>query len=140
MKSSIKCFIYRETRPADCNTVYDNPSEVSQIPCEELLTNYVTFIDDSTVRLNEGLILLFNEFCFLGERGEELNVLCKEAYRVFFLVKPGSRFYEKTLLGFLYSNKRNVRKIKADGRGIVIAVIHYPMSKPERACILYKSP
>ena len=136
-----KCFLAKNIETINCphNQAGGPGEELQQIPCEEILTKYSELLDESRLKLKENIIIVNNHECFFSRREEEIKTICKEGHRVFFLVKPGDAISIGETIGFIYSKKRVVRKIKAQENGIVIAIIQSPLTKPEKTCILLKA-
>jgi len=136
-----KCYLARNVKTIDC---YINQEEGSkegfqQIPCEEILTKYSELIDESRLKVEENILIVSNHECFFSKKEEEIKTICREGHKVFFLVKPGEKISVGETIGFIYSGKRVVRKIKAQDNGIVIAIIQSPFTRPEKTCVLLKT-
>jgi hypothetical protein len=127
---TIDCYVNQEESPKE---------RLQQIPCEEILIMYSELIDESRLKVKENILIVSNHECFFSKKEEEIKTICKEGHKVFFLVKPGEKISVGETVGFVYSEKRVVRKIKAQDNGIVLAIIQSPFTRPEKTCVLLKT-
>lgn len=138
-----RCYVLREVPPL--SGLWECSQELLQsvlmgslpIPCEDILTALTEQVNEETLRSRENVVLVLGEDCFIIRRGDPIKAECREAFRVYFVVRPGSVVHEGDLLGFTYSGRGVVRKIKARTGGLIVAVVHDPRSKPERGCAIY---
>lgn len=136
-----RCFIAKSIDSLDCNKVDEliKTEIVSQVSCEEILTKYARFVQDTHIELLVNALFHSDTYCFKAIKGQKVRIICEEGHKVFLFVKPGDEMRVGKTIGYTYSSKRIVRKIKGKEKGIVIAVIQVPMSRPEKICVLLKT-
>lgn len=135
---SLRCYVVTNIDALSCSDLDGLTSKnvVYQIPCEEILTKYSELSGESRLKLKENIVIAHERGCFKAKKDEVIGAICREGYRVFFLVKPGHKINRGDTIGFLYSNKRVARKIVSNTVGEVIAIIQSPFIKPERVCAI----
>jgi len=108
-----------------------------QIPCEEILSKYTKPVGEGSLSFLEDVVIETDFGVFKFKKGDAVEAECIVGYRVYLVARPGDRVSPGDAVGFSYSRRGVVRKIKAERGGVVMGVIQDPTSTPERVCMLY---